>query len=257
MMDATHLTSRYGLDGRIAVVSGASGNIGGQCARELAALGATVIAGYNSDEKAAVKLAEEVAAAGGSCVPVAADLRQPDAPQQLIDAAVSAYGKVDICVAAAGIRLRRLATVTSADAVDDLLTVNLRSAIAMAKACLRPMMRAKYGRIILFGSRAGVTGLPGHAAYAATKGALQPWAASVAGELGPYGITVNVVAPGAIVAEETEYHSVEEQELVKKFIGAGRFGEASEVAAVVGFLASTSSSYVNGSTVTVDGGARF
>jgi 3-oxoacyl-[acyl-carrier protein] reductase len=257
MMDATHLISRYGLDGRVAVVSGASGNIGGECARELAALGATVIAGYNSSEKAVTKLAEEVAAAGGTLIPVQADLLTPGGPQTLIDAALDGYGKIDICVCAAGNRLRRLATVTTAEAVDELLTVNLRSALAMAKASLRPMMRAKYGRIILFGSRAGVTGLPGHAAYAATKGALQPWAASVAGELGPYGVTVNVVAPGAIAAEETEYHSADEQDLVKKFIGAGRFGEPTEVAAAVAFLASASASYVNGSTVTVDGGARF
>jgi 3-oxoacyl-[acyl-carrier protein] reductase len=249
--------ARGRLDGQVAVVSGGSGGIGSACCRELAAAGATVVAGYHANEAAATALAAGIEAAGGCCLPVPADLRDPAGPARLVEEALGRYGRVDVCVAAAGMRLRRLALGTDAAAVADLLAVNLQSALGLAKACLRPMLRARYGRIVLFGSRAGVSGLPGHAAYAATKGALQPWAASVAGELGGHGITVNVVAPGAIRAEQTDYHSVEEQELVLKFIGAGRFGEPEEVAAVVGFLASPAASYVSGSTVTVDGGARF
>ncbi|MBB4701891.1 SDR family oxidoreductase [Sphaerisporangium siamense] len=257
MADLAHLTARYGLDDRVAVVSGASGNIGSACCRELALAGATVIAGYHGNEQAAKLLAEQIEAAGGTCVPVQADLSRPDGAQTLVDTALRTFKRVDIAVAAAGIRTRRLALSTDPATVAELLAVNLESAIGLAKACLRPMMRARYGRIILFGSRAGVTGLPGHAAYAATKGALQPWAASVAGELGTHGITVNVIAPGAIRADQTDFHSEEEQKLVLKFIGAGRFGEPEEVAAAVSFLASSSSSYLNGTTVTVDGGARF
>jgi 3-oxoacyl-[acyl-carrier protein] reductase len=248
---------RRRLEGQVAVVSGATGTIGSACCRELAAAGAAVVAGYHANEPAAGKLAADVEAAGGSCLPVVVDLRDPAGPQRLVDETVSRFGRVDVCVAAAGLRTRRLALGTDPAALADLLAVNLAGAIGLAKGCLRPMMRARYGRIVLFGSRAGVSGLPGHAAYAATKGALQPWAASVAGEIGPHGITVNVVAPGAIRAEQTDFHSEQERELVVKFIGAGRFGEPEEVAAVVGFLASPAASYVNGSTVTVDGGARF
>lgn len=257
MADLSHLTARYGLDDRVAVVSGASGNIGSACCRDLALAGATIIAGYHENEQAAKLLAERIEADGGTCVPVAADLSQPDGAQILVDTALRRFGRADIAVAAAGIRTRRLALSTDPATVTELMTVNFASAIGMAKACLRPMLRARYGRIILFGSRAGVSGLPGHSVYAASKGALQPWAASVAGELGTHGITVNVIAPGAIRAERTDFHSEEEQNLVLKFIGAGRFGEPEEVAAAVTFLASSSASYLNGSTVVVDGGARF
>ncbi|HEX6358690.1 SDR family NAD(P)-dependent oxidoreductase [Actinophytocola sp.] len=257
MADTAHLTARYGLDDRVAVVSGASGNIGATCCRELALAGATVVAGYHTGEQAAKLLAEQIEADGGTCVPVAADLSRPDGAQTLVDAALQRFKRVDIAVAAAGVRTRRLALSTDPATVAELLAVNFASAIGLAKACLRPMLRARYGRIILFGSRAGVSGLPGHSVYAATKGALQPWAASVAGELGTHGITVNVIAPGAIRAEQTDFHSEEEQKLVLNFIGAGRFGEPEEVAAAVGFLASSSASYLNGSTVVVDGGARF
>lgn len=257
---ATHLTDRFGLADRVAVVSGASGNIGGACCRELAAAGAAVVAGYHTGEKAARLLADDIEAAGGTCLPVAADLSQPGGADALVGAALERFSRVDVCVAAAGVRTRRLALGTDASTVEHLLASNVGSAIGLAKACLRPMMRARYGRVVLFGSRAGIGGLPGHAAYAATKGALQPWASSVAGEVGTSGITVNVVAPGAIraaSAADTDFHSEEEQELVVRFIGAGRFGEAEEVAGVVAFLGSPAASYVNGATVVVDGGARF
>ena len=248
---------RRRLDGQVAVVSAAPGPSGAAGGRPVAAAGARGVPGYHGTPRPPGRLAAGVEAVGGRCVPLAVDLRDPAGPQRLVDETLRRFGRVDACIAAAGVRTRRLALSTDPAALADLLAVNLAAAIGLAKGCLRPMMRARYGRIVLFGSRAGVSGLPGHAAYAATKGALQPWAASVAGELGTHGITVNVVAPGAIRAEQTDFHSEQEQELVLKFIGAGRFGEPEEVAAVVGFLASPAASYVNGSTVTVDGGARF
>ncbi|MFD5492541.1 SDR family NAD(P)-dependent oxidoreductase [Streptomyces sp. NPDC001812] len=253
---SARIAENMGQRGRVVVVSGASGDIGSVCARQLAELGATVVAGYHQREERTQKLAVEVEAAGGTLVPVQADLSAPGGPAQLVRAAVERFGRVDGLVAAAGLRTRRLAMATDAAALDRLLQVNLAGTINLAKACLRPMMRAKYGRIVLFGSRAGTSGLPGHAAYAATKGALQPWAASLAGEVGGHGITVNVIAPGAIRAEVMDF-SPEERDLVMKFIGAGRLGEPEEVAAAVSFLLSPSASYVSGNTLVVDGGARF
>lgn len=241
---------------RVVVVSGASGGIGGVCALRLAALGARVIAGYHGNKDNAQKLADEVAGWGGELIPVQADLAEPAGAEVLVRAALEEFGRVDACVAAAGLRTRRLAMATDAATLNRLLQVNLAGSINLAKACMKPMMRAKYGRIVLFGSRAGTSGLPGHSAYAATKGALQPWAASAAGELGAHGVTVNVVAPGAIRAEVMDFNGPE-LDLVLKFIGAGRLGEPEEVAAAVAFLVSPAASYVNGNTLVVDGGARF
>jgi 3-oxoacyl-[acyl-carrier protein] reductase len=250
------IAETMGQRGRVVVVSGASGTIGSACARLLAELGATVVAGYHRGEDRVGKLTSQVEEAGGTLVPVRADLSDPEGPARLVAAALDRFGRIDGLVAAAGLRTRRLAMATDAGTLSTLLDVNLAGSVNLAKACLKPMMRARYGRIVLFGSRAGTSGLPGHSAYAATKGALQPWAASLAGEVGKHGITVNVVAPGAIRAEVMDF-SPEERDLVLKFIGAGRLGEPEEVAAAVSFLLSPAASYVNGNTLVVDGGARF
>lgn len=254
---AKHLADRYGLADRVAIVSGASGNIGGACARDLARSGATVVAGYHNGEAAARKLADEITADGGTCLPVAADLSSLDGPDKLAAAALAEFGRIDFCVAVAGLRVRRLAAATSATEVAHLMATNFHSAASLAKACLRPMMRARFGRIVVFGSTAGAHGLGGHSVYAGTKAALHAWASSAAGEVGGRDITINAVAPGAIRAEELDFHGEQERELVLRFIGAGRFGEPEEVAAVVSFLCSPAASYVNGATVLVDGGARF
>jgi 3-oxoacyl-[acyl-carrier protein] reductase len=137
------------------------------------------------------------------------------------------------------------------------VNINIESQIALSRMSLRIMSASGWGRIVFIGSRAGSVGLPGQAAYASTKGALSAWAASVAGEVGKKGITVNVVAPGAIEDAQETVYSPEEQEKVCDRIGAGRLGKAGEVASVVSFLCSTNAGYINGATIAVDGGARF
>ncbi|HEU5473559.1 MAG TPA: SDR family oxidoreductase [Actinophytocola sp.] len=257
-MDTTqHLADRYGLADRVAIVTGASGNIGSACARDLARCGASVLAHYHSNEAKARALAEEISAEGGKCVPVKMDLSTPDGPDRLVRAALDEFGKVDICVAVAGLRTRKPAMATDPKDVAGLMATNFHSAVSLAKACLRPMMRARYGRIVVFGSTAGANGLSGHSVYAGTKAALHAWASSAAGEVSGRDITINAVAPGAIRADDLDFHSSSEQELVLRFIGAGRFGEPDEVASVVSFLCTPAASYVNGSTVLVHGGARF
>jgi len=252
-----HRKTRYGLDGRLALVTGASGNLGGACCRDLAAAGATVIAAYNSNKDAATALADEISAAGGTCVPVWADLSDPTGPDDLVATVQESFGRVDLCVAAAGVRVRRPAVATDARLLYELLAANVHGAVSVARACLRPMIRARFGRIVLFGSTAGVNGLPGHSAYAGTKAALGAWASSAAGEVGGRDITINVVAPGAIRADTMDFHTAAERDLVLKFIGAARFGEPEEVAALVSFLCTPAASYINGTTIRVDGGARF
>jgi 3-oxoacyl-[acyl-carrier protein] reductase len=258
MYDLDQLSARYGLRDRVVIVTGASGNLGSACARDLAGLGATVVAGYHGNEEAATALAKEISAAGGVCVPVRADLADPQGPEALVRAAQrECGGRIDALVAAAGLRLRRPAVATDPAAGRAQMATNVHSAIDTARACLRLMIRQRFGRIVLFGSVAGSVGLPGHSTYAATKAALQAWAASTAGEVGGRDITVNVVAPGAIRDETMDFHTAEERDLVLKFIGAGRFGEPHEVASMVSFLCSPAASYVSGATLRVDGGARF
>ncbi|HEX4791553.1 MAG TPA: SDR family oxidoreductase [Actinospica sp.] len=244
------------LAGRVFLVAGASGAIGAACARTLLELGGDVVAGYNANADALEPLVKRAADLGRTLSPIQADLASPDGPGRLVAAALQAHGRADGCVAAAGRIGRRLALGTSADQLGELLRVNTLGTLEVARACLRPMMRAGYGRIVLVGSRAGVAGQPGAAAYAATKGALQSWAASVAGEVGRHGVTVNVVAPGAIRTAEQRYTAAEE-ELALRLIGAGRLGEPTEVAAAVAFLSSPQASYINGSVLMVDGGARL
>jgi 3-oxoacyl-[acyl-carrier protein] reductase len=257
MNSQSHLGRRYGLDGKTAIVTGASGNLGAACARDPARCGGRVLAAYHRNESAALKLVAEVTADGAECVPVAMDLSTAEGPDQLAKTALSQFGHIDICVAAAGRRLRRPALATNPAEVSALMATNVHSAISLAKACLRPMMRQGFGRIVVFGSTAGANGLGGHSLYAGTKAALHAWVSSAAGEIAGHDITINAVAPGAIRADDLDFHSPAEQQMVLKFIGAGRLGEPEEVASVVSFLCSGAASYVNGETVLVHGGARF
>jgi 3-oxoacyl-[acyl-carrier protein] reductase len=257
MDTAKFLGERYGLAGRVAIVTGASGNLGSACALDLARAGATVLAHYHSNEAGARKVADQIAEEGGTCLPVRMDLSTPDGPERLVKVALDEFGRVDACVAVAGVRTRKPALATTPDDVASLMATNFHRAVSLAKACLRPMMRNRFGRIVVFGSTAGVNGLGGHSVYAGTKAALHAWVSSAAGEVGGRDITINAVAPGAIRADDLDFHNASEVELVLKFIGAGRMGEPEEVASAVSYLCTPAASYVNGATLQIHGGARF
>lgn len=251
------LFSHYDLDGRVAIVTGASGLIGSAICCGLAAFGVRIAAGFYKNRKKAEELAESIKAEGGDCIAVESNLSQSSGIEKLRDAALDAFKGLDIVVANAGLKTRGPAMMTNSEAINELINLNFVSAITLVRVCIRHMVRSNWGRIILVGSRAGIVGLPGQAAYAATKGALGPWAASVAGEVGSKGITINVVAPGAIHDPFEQIYSVDEQKLVCNRIGTGRLGEPEEVAAVVTFLCSKTAGYINGAIIPVDGGARF
>lgn len=245
---AAHLAGRYDLEGRVAVVSGASGLLGSAICRELSACGASLVLGRHRLEPAA--------GATGAVV-VDADLGDPAAGTRLRDAALERFGRLDIVVAAAGTKHRGPALGLCDAELAGLLEVNVAGAVMLVRHCLRPMLRARWGRVVLLGSRAGSVGLPGQAAYAATKAALHAYAASLAGEVGRSGVTVNAVAPGAVHERQGSTYSAAEAAAAESAVAAGRLAQPEEVATVVAFLCSAASAYVTGAVVPVDGGARF
>lgn len=251
------IEARFGLCGKIAVVTGASGLLGSSISMELAALGASVILVYNSNETAALQLAQRIDETGGTCYLIKANLANPDEVSHLYTSIVQQYKRIDILIACAGMKHRSSALFTNTQTLRDLNQINVESTILLAKLCLKTMILHQWGRIILIGSYSGVHGMPGQAAYAASKAALSAWASSLAGEIRGKEITVNVVAPGAISDPDEKLYRPEEQEAVCKQIGMGRLGNPDEVASAVAFLASKAASYINGTTLLVDGGARF
>lgn len=247
----------FSLNGRVALVTGASGLLGRAIAFRLARGGAAVLVHYARNRPSADGVVDSIVSGGGHAVAQEADLTRPDALNQLVRQGEAAFGTIDIVVANAGLMHRSLAVMTGRETVARLLAVNLESVMALAAQTLRGMMRKRWGRFVVIGSRAGSVGLPGQAIYAASKAGVEGWALSVAGEVGRHGITVNVVAPGAIRTEGPTMYGAADEGAILDRIGAGRLAEPDEIAAAVHFLASPEAAYVNGAILPVDGGARF
>jgi 3-oxoacyl-[acyl-carrier protein] reductase len=241
-----------GLDGRTALVTGASGTIGRACAVALAGAGARVVVAYGSDEQGAAETADLVKVAGSEAVLAAADLTDPGAGRQLVAAA--GEGGVDVLVNNAGItRDGLLLRMRDADFAD-VLEVNLVAAFRCTREALRAMLRRRWGRVISIASVSGLLGNPGQANYAAAKAGLIGFSLSVAREVAGRGVTVNVVAPGLIPSRLTDAMSDEAKQATMGAIPAGRLGTPEEVAAAVRFLAGEEAGYVTGQVLAVDGG---
>ena len=252
----------FDLAGKCALITGASGGIGGAIARTLHQAGATVaLSGTRQAPLEALR--EELhalpGAHGAKDAPVRAhvlpcDLSDSTAVAALPTRAANAMGSVDILVNNAGITRDTLLMRMSDDAFDAVIAVNLTAAFRLCRGVLRGMTKARWGRIVNIASIVGVTGNPGQANYAASKAGLVGMSKSLAHEVARRGITVNVIAPGFIATAMTETLSQDIRDSVDARIPMGRMGTADEIAAAALYLASPEAAYVTGATLHVNGG---
>ena len=240
----------FDLSGKKALVTGASGGIGGAIAAALHAQGATV--GLSGTKLPALEaLAGRL---GERALVLPADLADPAAGDKLIADAESALGQVDILVNNAGLTRDAISLRLSDEDWQKVLDVNLTAGFRLARACLRTMMRRRWGRIIGIGSVVGHTGNPGQANYAAAKAAMVGMSKALAAEVASRNVTVNVVSPGFITTAMTGVLSDSIKQRLLEMIPSKRMGRPEEVAAAVVYLASEEAAYVTGQTLHVNGG---
>ncbi|PZP17468.1 MAG: 3-oxoacyl-[acyl-carrier-protein] reductase, partial [Sphingomonas hengshuiensis] len=240
----------FDLSGMTALVTGASGGIGSAIAHALAGQGARLaVSGSNTDKLAAFR-----DALSGDHVALPCDLGDGAAVDALVPAAVEALGgRLDIVVNNAGVTRDNLVMRMKDEEWDQVIRVNLEAAFRLARAAARPMMKARFGRIVSITSVVGATGNPGQANYAASKAGLVGMSKALAQELASRGITVNCVAPGFIASAMTDALPEAQRASLLARIPAGALGAGSDVAAAVVFLASREAAYVTGQTLHVNG----
>ncbi len=243
----------FRLDGKTALITGASQGIGAAIARTLAAQGARVVLAARNEAKLG-ELAAEIAAAGGVAAPLRLDLAQASEVAQRLQALPEGSTEVDILVNNAGITADNLLLRMSQEQWDSVLATNLTGAFAVTRQLARGMMKRRWGRIVTVSSIVGLMGNAGQANYAAAKAGLIGFTKSVAKELASRGITANVVAPGFVETAMTAGLPEEARRKMTEGIACGRLGTPGDVAAAVCYLASEEASYVTGQVLNVSGG---
>ena len=240
----------FDLTGKTALVTGATGGIGGAIAKALHGAGASVgISGRNEEKLAALskELGERV-----SVLP--ADLSAEGAVADLVKAADEAMGQIDILVNNAGLTRDGLSMRMSDEDWQQVIDVNMTATFRLAKAVQRGMMKRRTGRIINIASVVGVTGNPGQCNYVASKAGMIGWSKAMAAEIASRGITVNCIAPGFIATAMTEALNDEQKEKINSTIPAGKMGASEDIAAAAAYLASDEAGYVTGQTLHINGG---
>lgn len=244
----------FDLTGMTALVTGASGGIGSAIARSLAAQGARLaLSGSNGDKLRAFReeLNDDF---GHDHVEITCDLSSSDSVEHLVPATIDTFGRLDILVNNAGITRDNLAMRMKDEEWQQVMQVNLEAAFRLMRAAARPMMKARFGRIVNITSVVGATGNPGQMNYAAAKAGLVGASKSLAQELASRGITVNCVAPGFIRTAMTDKLPDAQKDALNARIPMGRMGEGEDIGTAVAYLASKEAAYVTGQTLHVNGG---
>ena len=243
------MTAFISLDGKVALVTGASRGIGRAIAEQLAALGAKVI-GTATSEKGAAAISDYLGAGQGLVL----DVADPASIEQCLETIKANFGDIDILVNNAGITRDNLLMRMKDEEWFDIMQTNLTSVFRMSKAVMRTMMKKRFGHIITIGSVVGSMGNAGQTNYAAAKAGVLGFTKSLAKEVASRGITVNAVAPGFIDTDMTKELSDEQKEAIFSQVPANRLGQPEEIAATVAFLASNQAAYITGETIHVNGG---
>ncbi|EHR39497.1 3-oxoacyl-(acyl-carrier-protein) reductase [Alishewanella agri BL06] len=244
------MTAFISLEGKVALVTGASRGIGKAIAEQLAALGAKVV-GTATSEKGAAAISDYLGANGKGLV---LNVTDADSVEQCLAQIKESFGEIDILVNNAGITRDNLLMRMKDEEWFDIMQTNLTSVYRLSKAVLRSMMKKRFGRIITIGSVVGSMGNAGQTNYAAAKAGVLGFTKSLAREVASRGITVNAIAPGFIDTDMTKELSDEQKEAIFSQVPANRLGQPEEIAATVAFLASTQAAYITGETVHVNGG---
>ena len=242
------------LDGRYALVTGASRGIGRAIALRLAAEGAAVALNFAGNVAAAEAVRKEIESAGGKAILVPADVADETAATEMVEKTAEAFGAIDILVNNAGITRDGLLLRMKEEDWDAVLNTNLKGVFHCSKAAAKFMMKKRYGRIVNLASVVGLVGNSCQANYAAAKAGVIGFTKALAKELAGRGITVNAIAPGFIRSDMTDVLPDKVKETMLAGIPLGRAGEPEDVAKAALFLASDQAAYITGQVLTVDGG---
>jgi 3-oxoacyl-[acyl-carrier protein] reductase len=244
----------FDLTGKVALVTGGSRGIGRAASLALAKRGAHVVINYVSNEGAAREVAELIQAGGGKAELVQFDVGNSDAAEKAIAEVAKRLGRLDVLVCSAGISIDGLLLRLKDEDFDRILSINVKGAVACARAATKVMMRARTGRVIFLSSVVGEMGNAGQTAYSASKAALLGVTKSMARELASRSITVNAITPGFIDTDMTGALNEEQKAAINSAIPLGRTGKPEEIAAAVVYLASDEAAYVTGQALRVNGG---
>jgi 3-oxoacyl-[acyl-carrier protein] reductase len=241
-------------EAKIALVTGAGRGMGRAIALELARGGCAVAVNYNRSSLAAEELVRQIESNGGRAVAVKADVSSSEEVREMFKTVTAKLGAVEILVCNAGITRDNILIRMKDEEWHDVIAADLNSLFYCAKEAVRPMIKARCGRIIAISSVTGLVGNAGQCNYAAAKAGMTGFIKSLAREVGSRGITVNAVAPGYIETDMTSVLSEDIKSAILNGIPAGRMGKPEDVARTVAFLASEGASYINGQVIAVDGG---